>query len=246
MEKIKIAVCDDEKLAQDLVSSALISIFESHTIAADIERFDTVGDLSERMKSCRFDLLMLDIEMPGGNGIVFGQKLVEDSSAVDIIYVSSKEEKVFETFSARPFGFVRKSNFMEDINAVITNYIKQGKLRKVTKKLLVRTKGGDKILEFNHIIYIEGCHNSQMLHMLGNETLETNSSLSVLSEKLASEGFYRSHKGFIINFYNIKGFDGNSVIMKDDSYIPVSRGSMKELKTAYLNYVKNAESVITL
>ena len=107
-----IAVCDDEKMARDVVKTAVTSLLSQEGFEADVEVFGSTAELEERMSSRAFDLLLLDIGMQPEGGLAFARKLCEGNSAVQIIFISNHIEKEFDTFSVRPFAFVRKMRFM--------------------------------------------------------------------------------------------------------------------------------------
>lgn len=123
MSRYHIAVCDDEKIARQIVRTAIAGIFEKEGAEADIETFSNALDLEERMNYCTFDLLLLDIEMEPLSGQEFADRLRSRNMNVDIIFVSSYMDKVFDTFYVQPFAFVRKTCFIEDITRAVGKWL---------------------------------------------------------------------------------------------------------------------------
>ena len=122
--KIKIALCDDDARALPVIAGAAESAFNSQGIQTEIYRFSSGPALLEAMERTHFNLLLLDIEMPGMDGIAVGKKLRSMEDDIKIVFVSEAESRVFESFQVQPLGFVRKSNFLNDIAAVVELYIK--------------------------------------------------------------------------------------------------------------------------
>lgn len=83
MIRWNIAICDDEKSALGILSGAIVSAFRNYDVDAVVETFTRPFELLERMKTCSFDLLFLDIEMPGMNGLTLADRLRREGRLLD-------------------------------------------------------------------------------------------------------------------------------------------------------------------
>ena len=120
--KIKIALCDDDVKALPVIAGAAESAFQEKGIYTDIQRFTSGKALLQAMEQTQFQVILLDIEMPGMDGIAVGKKVRAQGNDTQIVYVSEAERRVFESFLVQPLDFVRKSNFLNDIAAVVELY----------------------------------------------------------------------------------------------------------------------------
>ena len=125
MEKLRIAVCDDETFALDVIREAIGKVLQEKKVQGEVRTFINAESLEKKMREVSFDLLLLDIDMPVVDGIAFGKKLRGQRNKVDIIYVSSREDKVFDSLRVNPYGFIRKNHFLEDIPQVLGGYLDQ-------------------------------------------------------------------------------------------------------------------------
>ena len=80
---------------------------------------------SREGEAYKYDLVFLDIDMPKYSGMDVAEEIRKKSADTDIIFVSNREDRVFETFSVQPFGFIRKNCFTEDLNATLRQYIQK-------------------------------------------------------------------------------------------------------------------------
>ena len=71
MEKLHIAVCDDDVTAREVISGSLKGVFAQHGVDAVLESYGSADALGADLCSKAFDLLLLDIDMPGTDGITF-------------------------------------------------------------------------------------------------------------------------------------------------------------------------------
>ena len=97
-QKIIIAVCDDDKLALDSISGAIGGVFSANGSDTEINSFTSANELTKVIAKTHYDLVFLDIDMPGMDGIECGKLLRRLEYSPDIIYVSNREERVFECF----------------------------------------------------------------------------------------------------------------------------------------------------
>ena len=105
--KIKIALCDDDAKALPVIAGAAESAFQEKGIYTDIQRFTSGKALLQAMEQTRFQIILLDIEMPGMDGIAVGKKVRAQGNDTQIVYVSEADSRVFESFLVQPLGFVR-------------------------------------------------------------------------------------------------------------------------------------------
>lgn len=114
MIDIHAAVCDDESAARSIVSGAFSSVFAQHGVKIVPTECRSVIELESLNILPQLELVILDIDMPGMNGVDFGQKLRAQHNDVEIIYVTNREDRVFDSLKVNPVGFVRKSHLLED------------------------------------------------------------------------------------------------------------------------------------
>lgn len=239
-----IAVCDDERAALSVLSGALVNAFRQHDVEATVEMFVSARDLVRRMKECTFDLLFLDIEMPGMDGLTLARQLRKEGNLIDIIFISNREDLVFDALRINPKGFIRKSRFIQDVTSVIDAYFAARQDNK-SKVLLVQSRGQVLYIPIDKLIYIEGSGKTQMAYIIGrNEPIELRKLMQQLETDLKPYGFLRTHKGFLVNYRFIRRISDNEVILTSDQKLPVSRRKEQEIRDAYLDLMQGEGSLI--
>lgn len=237
MSSLKIAVCDDNKGASGLITATVKSSFEAAGAEVETETFHNAAALEQRFHEVHFKIVFLDIEMPREDGISCGRRLRRIDSDVVLIYVSGREDRVFETFEVQPFGFVRKSNFLGDIEEVVSRYMSSHEAVFSDKTLVFTRKGNKFRVSMSDIMYIEGGGMYQRLYLHEtSEPLEIDSRMEKLEEELAEYGFMRVHKGYLVNFFYIKSIErSGEILLSDGRRIPVSRRRKNDVKQEYLD-----------
>lgn len=237
MDVLKVAVCDDDDCALDGIAGAAEAAFRRHGAQAAVERFHSMRQLNERMKEQRFDLLLLDIDMPKVDGIRFGLYLRENKDRSEIVYVSNREDRVFESFQVHPFGFVRKSHFLKDIGAVIEAFLaaQRAEDKEGDQLLVPQGKSGIVSIPIRSIIYIEGSGKQQIVHLDDRrDVLVLRSSMENLESKVAGKGFLRIHKGYLVNYRWISVIARTQAELTNGEVLPLSRSNAARIREEYL------------
>ena len=99
---MRIAICDDEKIFRDQIKKYILEVSSD----SSIDEYTCGDDLAG--SESNYDIIFLDIEMPGISGIETAEKLRENGSDADIIFLTSHVEFVYEAFKVRAFRFLQK------------------------------------------------------------------------------------------------------------------------------------------
>lgn len=244
MKKMHLAICDDEADILSVVSGAIENTFKKYDIQATTEIFKGTVDLERRMKEQVFELIFLDIEMPGLDGITFARKVRRTNVRTEIIFISNREEKVFDALRVNPAGFIRKRRFLEDVPAVIDQWM-QKRRESERSILLAESKEGTISVPIDTILYIEGDGRYQEIYCSeGGEPIKISSSMKKLEEQLDSRGFMRIHKGYLVNYLFIKRLKDTGAVLTNGQEIPMSRLRIQEIRNQYLELMQDGGNVI--
>lgn len=244
MVRWKIAICDDEKPALSILSGAIVNAFRQHDVDAVVEMYDWPKELLQRMKQSTFDLLFLDIEMPDMDGISLAHQIRRSGDLVDIIFISNREDLVFDALRHNPKGFIRKSRFIEDVTGVIDAYF-SARQESQSKTLIVQNRNQITYIPIDKLLYIEGSGKVQLAHVVGKEEpMEVRKLMQQLEEELVPHGFLRIHKGFLVNYRFIRRIGEKEVLLTNEETVPMSRRKEQETKERYLELMQREGSIL--
>lgn len=244
LKNLKVAICDDEEKALEVMGGAVSMAFNSHKVKADLEKFASVKTLAARMEKTAFDVILLDINIGQEDGIEFANGLRKKNNAVDIIFISSCEHRVFEAFAARPFGFVRKSNFLQDITENVAAYL-ESKESSAANTIVLQLVDFTVSLSVYEIVYIEGQKKKQNVYTRGGaEPLSVRNKMESLEEQLKEYGFMRVHKGYIVNYRFIRLIGSTEIELTTNGKIPISRRNVEECRSRYLELMQRSGSLV--
>lgn len=229
-----------------MISAGVARTLERRGIMADLTPFSSPKSFRLKLEDgCQYDLIFLDIQMPGINGIDLGTWLREKKSCAAVVYVSSREDMVFDALTTQPFGFVRKKCFFEDITAVIDRFLAQYNENGNQPSILVQQNGNMVRFKVNEVVYIEGGRRNQSLYLQsGGEPVLIRETMAQLTEVLTPMGFLRIHKGFLVNSQYISAFQGCSVLLTTGIELPLSRRNGQAVKVQYMELLQGEGGVI--
>ena len=240
-ELLKIVICDDEETAISIISASVEALFRSWGVSVEIRKYVSAKACYEYIAENYADLLFLDISMPECDGIEMAKRMTESDmeQCPDIVFVSSNQERVFDSFQVRPFGFVRKDQFMQDVSGVCRRYFEKriaGDER--NKKFELRDGHGISVLQAESIIYIESYRNTQTVYLNEEKIVILHSTMEQVTSQVLEFDFIRIHKGYIVGCMHIRKFGRKEVVLDNGITLPVGRMYYKDAMEKYMSYIR--------
>ncbi len=234
---IKIAVVDDEIDQIEQIVKIVSDFFSQQKIAFEIEKFSDGETLLE--KSSPYDIIFLDIQMNGIDGIETASHLRKKDKKTALIYISNYSEKMAVSFSVHPFAFIEKPVNFGKIYDNLYDYIEY--IENCNKKrcfLFNLYHGGTITIDIDSILFLEYIKNRVIQLITTDAEHSITGSISDLSEQLSKYDFISPHKSFIINQAHITAFSDNIQIYGKYS-VPVAKNRKKLILQQINSYMHN-------
>ncbi len=194
-----------------------------------------------------FDILFCDIEMPKMDGITLASIYKEKHPCSEIIFISNREDRVFDSLTVHPFGFVRKKNFLNDIQNVIAGYVEKKLNTKPEEYISVRQGTNVIKLIIEDIVYIETNKRNQYIHLINQkEPVETTLTMKALCDALEDKGFIYCHKSFLVNYRYIKEIRTDTILLTEGTSVYLARRKATEVKEKYMELIKNDDFFVDI
>ncbi|MDO5330820.1 MAG: LytTR family DNA-binding domain-containing protein [Bacillota bacterium] len=239
-----IALLDDDQVALGISKTVLESFFTQKGIEFKLDCFSSPLSFLSNAKEVEYELVILDIDMPEMDGIEVAKRVRDIKFDATIIFLSQKENLVFDCFSVRPFGFIRKNKLYEDFAKIMNLYLSNANnLDERGGSLTIKSKAGILNLKIRDIVYIEGNRNYQSIHLKNEECVDIRMLLSELEEKLSSQGFLRIQKGFLVNSFYIRRIEKKEVVLTNGYMLPISSKRREEIMEEYLKITRKQDNI---
>ncbi len=228
---MRIAICDDEGEIQQLLGEKVKQSLPN----AEIWKFDS-GE-AFLASGCQPDILFLDIQMPGINGMETANRIRNGNGDCIIIFVTALEEYVYDAFDVGAFHYLVKPIEDEKFSKVLEKAVAQIRREKTQENdnpcLVIKHRGITRKICIQDIVYAEVFNRIVVIH-LENETVEYYGRLKDI-ESLTTNTFFRTHRAYLVNLGYVTGYEAGKVYMKDDSAL-LSKQNYPEFVKAFLQY----------
>lgn len=164
-------------------------------------------------------------------GMTIARRIRMQEESLEIVFITNKDELVYDAIKVVPFRFIRKSRFDEEIQEALHEFIAKSNSRKSFYTFL--TSNGEKTVQPVRIRYIEVSSHKLSIHLL-NESFVTNGNLKDIEESFYTYGFIKIHQSFLVNFRFINYIKRNEVILDNGTTLPLSRSRYEQTKFEYM------------
>lgn len=228
---IQIAICDDDREAVryhgDIVRNCLHSCGIGYEIATYTQSSNLLFDITD--DGFFYDLILLDIEMPGMTGMELSERIKPHLPNVKIIFITSHIEYAIDAFELSIFRYVPKSDLKNRLMSAVKDAAKLIELE-AGREYIIQAAGRMEKIPYKDIFYIrrDGGKNSMICSQSGISKVRK--SLQQIFDELQTQEFIFIDRGYIVNIIQIMKISDNMVYLKNGETLPVSRSRLQEVK----------------
>lgn len=226
---IKAVAIDDEPLALSLIRSFCEDIEFIELVAT----FSSTAKATEYLQDHSVDLLFLDIQMPGMNGIEFSKTIPGQTMT---IFTTAFSEYAVEGFNLNALDYLLKpfefSRFLQAATKAKEYFDFQRNPGQ--KPSFIYIKDGPDIikLDFKNIVYLQGVGNYIKVHRENEKPVLIRMNMKDMNDKLAEHGFIRVHRSYIVSMSKAVFLRGKTINM-GSTEIPVGKNFLGEIRTMF-------------
>ena len=228
---MEIAVVDDEKVIREHICA----LIEEQQPGSRIEAYATGEGLLASGK--QFDIVFLDIQMEGMNGIETARNLRGRQGDTILIFITGIKEYVFDALDLYAFQYLLKPIDEEKFTEVLERAVREAARKKERRMLFIKSR--NLTLEQSEILYIESRAKKVEIHTAGTaQAIEIYAALDELEGQLG-DGFYRCHRAYIVNMDCITEYDSQSITLTNGDRVYLAKKKYGEFVKAYMWHLQN-------
>ena len=229
---MNVVIVEDDVFA----SNMLVSFFTDYTIEkgreVKIDCYNSPQQFLDEFKS-QYDLVLLDIQMPGLSGIQVAEKIRQTDENIIIVFITEIAQYAIAGYKVRAMDYILKPVSFYDFSYMVDNAFKIIKSRE-QKSIVVTSKQCLVKILISSIYFIEVQNHKLYIHT-NSETYETWASLSSIESELPQEMFSRINSGVTVNLNHVLSVNNDSVILPCGE-LPLSRRRKKEFCSNLARY----------
>lgn len=236
---VRVVICDDEKSTCSEIEQRLRLFAFEKCIKLEVDVFFDGGTLTEYLKREKApDILFLDIELPGMNGVEVGKYIRDILKNTDmfLVYISSKQEYALELFQNQPFDFLIKPIKKERL------YHTMDKIFSIIGKnecnFEYKNQGNSYRITYKNILYFQS-DGRKINIIMEKEIASFYGKLSEIEQMCPNGLFLRIHKSYLINMHHAKEITYKWIKMVNGDVLDISRSNRVAVRRKLMESMTN-------
>lgn len=228
---IKIAVVDDEPIMVSFIHKKIEGILNDFKIEFEVYDFTNGKSALKDIIAKSFDLVFLDIDMPDVSGMDIANRIRLLDCKSEIVFITHKEDLVYDAVKLSPFRFIRKSQFEEEIYEALDKFVE--KMNDSKSTYMFNSTEGKVTVQLIRIRYIEVSSHKLFINGV-NRSFIVNGNLKDVEELFYRFGFIKIHQSYLVNYRYINLIKRKEVVLDNELSLPLSKSNYENVKIEYM------------
>lgn len=230
---LTIAICDDNENQISELRRLLDEWAADKPFALVIEEYISAESFlfSYHDKPC--DLLLLDIEMRGINGMELAKHLRSNGDMLPIVFITGYSDYISEGYDVEALHYLLKPVSKEKLFVVLDKYVEKRSVK--ADELLIETADGATHISVDRITYIEAFGRKTAIHLSDDTVVDCTMNISKFSA-MQVNGFVSSHRSYIVNLRYVRTIGKTDIVLDNGKNISLSRRLYKEVNEKFISF----------
>lgn len=239
---IQVAVCDDEPLLLEKIEKETKNCLEKQKVFSVISTFTSGENLLYEIKEGGvFDLLLLDIELPGISGMELAKEIHDLLPGALLLFVTAHYKYAVDAYELNIFRYIPKNQLKERLVHAVRDAVKVLEIQKADSYLITNQNRMERI-PLKNVFYIMREGKNAVFYIgagASREECRVRKTLGELYEELDREDFLFIDRGCIVNLRHISSIVHFDCILSDGTKLAVAQSRMTELKKKLNEFWRN-------
>lgn len=224
----RMAVCDDDAAVGEYIKNLVLTWANSAQVTVDISVFHSAQALL--FEGCRaFDVFLLDIEMPGQNGMELAKTIRAEHETAVIVFITGYADYIAQGYDVSALHYLMKPIDKQKLFSVLQKA--RDVLGRQEQCLVLEGAGEIHRIPLRDIRFLEVSGNYVTVH--AKEDVKIKKPLSELQAQL-DERFVRTGRSFAVNVAYVRRVTKTEVVLSSGETVPLSRGMYEPLNRAII------------
>ena len=216
---IRIMILDDDEMYLKKEKDITEQYFAEKNVDCTVTTYQNVEWFLLGLNEEKFDMYILDIRMPGENGIEAAREIRRLYPDPVIIFITNFVDYAIEAYEVNTYRYIPKECLKEKLLQAYDALL-PGIMEKEERYYIINKRNEVEKLAYSDIFYMK----------------KIRASLSTVEKELNSKEFIISDRGYLANIQHVMKMKGRDLYMRDGNIITVGRERFKGVREAILNY----------
>lgn len=240
---LKIAICDDNMMELTAIAKLLNQYRVDKGKDIKYNAFHGAFNLLEAMRQQSYDVLILDILMPGIDGMRVAQEIRQFDCQVKIIFLTSSTEFAVDSYAVQAHYYLLKPGTANRLFPIMDRIFLDA--QRATDSLYLQSSSSVARLYFNHIELLEVNNKKLLFHLSDGRTSEINGALLNYEEAfLCRKEYVKVHRSYLVNMEFVDTFGTKELITCAKKIVPISRLLFAQVREAYMQFLFIEKGVV--
>lgn len=227
---VKICICDDSLEERAFINSLVWEWSRQSGTDVSVSEFPTAEAFLFEYEDFVPDVVLLDIEMPGMNGVELAKRLREGNKLIQIVFITGFSEYIAEGYEVAALHYLLKPVSPEKLFSTLDRALE--KQETDGRKIVFETSDETVQLLLCEIRYIEVIRNYITVYAEGSYTLKR--TLKGIEREL-DERFLRVGRSFVVNLHFVSRVTRSEIFLRGGGSVPLPRGAYETVNRAIIN-----------
>lgn len=234
MSELSIAICDDLAEERGNLAKMVLHACKNRGISPKLKLFSSGDELLEAFShSGAFQLVFLDIYMPGRSGIDTARCIRALDQNAALIFATTSQDHGMESFEVGASDYLVKPFQEEEVARALDWCLDH--IPTPMRCLSVYTDGEQQELPLASIWYIDVYGHQSHIHT-SQETVVTRRGLDELEITIDSQDFLRCHRSYLVNMNYIQGLEGSNFRLSNGALIPIGSSFSTQTRNHFIDW----------
>ena len=176
---MRFILCDDDREMLDVLKAHTQQWLSEHRLEAELLTFSSSTELLEQYAPRQDDIAVLDIIMPGMNGLEAAKQLRTSNSDFSLIFLTSSKDFALPAYEVHPYGYLLKPADYEGFSQLLDS------LYQKLCQFIVLKSGNDMCsILLDEIEWVEAVNRQVVFNLVGGKRLEVRDTFNNIQNKL--------------------------------------------------------------
>ncbi len=232
----KIAIVEDDQVQRELSIKLLEKYGLEHQISFVFYPFENAFLFLQEFNKGLYDIIFMDINMPGINGLDAAKEMRGKDENVTLIFVTDFAQFAIRGYEVDAYDFIVKPINYEHLCLKFDRLVPNLMKRKEERKLKLNTGGKIAAINLDEISYIEVISHDTIIHT-ENGSQKFHVPMSQIEKELPEDTFYRCNHCYIVNLKFVSKVEKFQVTMRNGETLLVSHPKKKGFLMALMSYL---------